>query len=76
MGAICESLLNSASSPVEHNASEILSLLQSAAKHVGAEPGIAATLLREAEEKTIEMTGFRHDIGAVERALSVLCVGK
>lgn len=76
MGAICESLLNSASSHVEHNASEILSLLQSAAKHVGAEPGIAATLLREAEEKTIEMTGFRHDIGAVERALSVLCVGK
>jgi tRNA modification GTPase len=74
--ALCARLLNEASSPVEHGATEILTLLESAAGFVRTEPGIAATLLREAEDKTMEMTGFRHDIGAVERALSVLCVGK
>jgi len=74
--ALCEGLLRAASSPVESRASEILTLLEKAERFVDAEPGIAAALLREAEEKTVEMTGFRHDTNAVERALSVLCVGK
>ncbi|MFO7627086.1 MAG: GTPase [Candidatus Fermentibacteraceae bacterium] len=73
---LCEKLLSTGSSPVEQSASEILTLLEHAADFVETEPGIAAALLREAEEKAVEMTGFRHDIDAVERALSVLCVGK
>jgi len=71
-----ENLLGTASSPVETSASEILTLLEHAAGFVENEPGIAAALLREAEVKAVEMTGLRHDICAVERALSVLCVGK
>lgn len=74
--ALCERLLNAAASPSEQGAFEILTLLQSAANFMKTEPAIAAALLREAEDKTVEMTGLRHDISAVERALSVLCVGK
>jgi len=71
-----DNLLSTASSPAENSASEILTLLEHAAGFVETEPGIAAALLREAEVKAVEMTGLRHDICAVERALSVLCVGK
>lgn len=74
--ALCGQLAGTASSPVEHRATEILTLLESSADFVRTEPGIAAALLHEAEDRTMEMTGFRHDIIAVERALSVLCVGK
>lgn len=74
--ALCENLLSAASSPVEHRAAEIQTLLETAAHFVETDPGIAAAMLREAEDKAAEMTGFRHDTNAVERALSVLCVGK
>lgn len=76
MGELFHLLLNSGSSPVEHSASEVLALIEKAAGFVRSEPGIAAALLREAEERTLELTGSRYDIAAVERALSVLCVGK
>lgn len=70
------SLALACSSTIGHTASEILALVSEAAGFVGRDPGIAAALLREAEERTLELTGSRHDTVAVERALSVLCVGK
>lgn len=76
MEALRRKLLDTWPSPAEHRALEILALLENAALFVKSDPAIAASLLREAEDKAVEMTGLRHDISAVERALSVLCVGK
>lgn len=76
MEALCERLLETSPSPAEHRALEIMTLLENAYRFIETEPAIAAALIREAEDKAVEMTGLRHDITAVERALSVLCVGK
>lgn len=73
---LVSSLVAASSSPAAHRAMEILSMVREAEEALGCEPGIAAGLLREAESAAEEVTGIRHDLSAVERALSVLCVGK
>ncbi len=76
VGELVKCLVDMSSSPAEHMASRVLSLLLEARATADQEPGIAAGLIREAETIAEEITGIRHDLTAVERALSVLCVGK
>jgi len=76
IAALKEKLFLRSIVPIEEKAMQIAALIREANRHVIEEPAIAASLLGEAEAAVEELTGCRHGLHAVERALSVLCVGK